>query len=383
VDTTPRGATVFLNQVDAKDATPSTLQNLAPGPYSVMVTRNGYLPWSKNLEIRPEQVTFANTIRLWLSGEASMLRLGSYEQIAANPEGDTIAALDTSSTEMVFFTSNNLALSRVRAPEFIQDEQSTIRWNPNGTALVMGGGREGEQAWWTAPDATSREAGVLPDGQYFWHGSDLTGYDGEREYVLDPRLRTLTSERTAVGKLGSLEGLTLEVNTSTGLLLLRSSSILHQAFQLPRGNWQFADQQGQYTLLKDGDRWLAARVRVDGNTAEEVVGDWPRWLPRSKIPTALFLNQNEIWIWELGSTPTLIARQSEPFVQVVWHPDGQTIFVATKNEVYALELDERNGRQRTSLATLDKIYDMTYADGALLISGESNGVRGIYRRIVE
>ena len=38
-------------------------------------------------------------------------------------------------------------------------------------------------------------------------------------------------------------------------------------------------------------------------------------------------------------------------------PDGQTIFVATKNEVYALELDERNGRQKTSLSNLDKIYE--------------------------
>jgi hypothetical protein len=184
-------------------------------------------------------------------------------------------------------------------------------------------------------------------------------------------------------QLGALDGLTLEVNTSTGFLNLRSRSILHQLFQLPRGDWQFADQQGAYTLLKDGNRWLAVRIRVDGNRAEEVTGDWPRWLPSSEIPTALFLNQNEIWTWELGSAPVLIARQSEPFVQVAWHPDGQTIFVASKNELYALELDDRGGRQKTSLASFDMIYDMTYADGSIFLNAEMGGVRGMYRRIVD
>lgn len=383
VDSLPRGATVFLNGTDAKDTTPSTLQNLAPGPYTITVSRNGYLPWEKNLEIKPEQVTFANDVHLWLEGDESMLKLGAYSSISASPDGDTLAAIDTSSTEIEFFSSNNRNISQVRAPDFVGDSAFSIRWNPAGTALVIGGGRAGEDAWWTAPDATSREAGVLPAGQYFWHDSELTGYDNERQYVLNPRLRTLASERLAAGKLGSLEGLSLEENTSTGLLVLRSRSILHQLFQLPRGNWQFADQQGQFTLLRDGDRWLAVRIRVDGNTADEVVGDWPRWLQDSKVPTALFLNQNEIWVWELGAAPILIARQSEPFVQVAWHPDGQTMFVASRNEVYALELDDRGGRQKTSLASFDRIYDMAYADGALYISAEQSGVRGIYRRVVE
>jgi hypothetical protein len=383
VDSVPRGATVFLNDQDIRDATAATLQNLAPGPYKIRVTRNAYLPWEKTLDVRAEQVTFANSIHLWFSAPATLMRQGLYSRITASADGDTIAALDASSTEMLFLTTDNRLISRVRAPESDLIAQAPIRWSLNGTSLLMGGTNVGEEAWWTAPDALSRESGVLPPGQFFWNANDLTGYDGERQYALNPRLRTLTSERLPASQLGTLEGLTLEVNTSTGFLNLRSRSILHQLFQLPRGDWQFADQQGAFTLLKDGNRWLAVRIRVDGNRAEEVTGDWPRWLPSSDIPTALFLNQNEIWTWELGSAPVLIARQSEPFVQVAWHPDGQTIFVASKNEVYALELDDRGGKQKTLLASFDKIYDMTYADGSVFVNAELGGVRGMYRRVVD
>lgn len=383
VDSIPRSAEVFLNGNDINNTTPATLQNLSPGPYAIRVTRNNYLPWEKTLDVRAEQVTFANAIHLWLNTVPSLMREGEFGRLSANQDGDTLAALDTSSTEILFLSTGNRLVSRVLTPEFVREEQPAMRWSENGTALVMGGGRIDEDAWWTAPDVLSRESGVLPQGQYFWNANELTGYDGERQYALNPRLRTLSSERLPPPRLGALEGLTLEENTSTGFLVLRSRSILHQLFQLPRGNWQFADQQGSYTLLKDSNRWLAVRIRVDGNTAEELTGDWPRWLPDSQVPTALFLNQNEIWTWELGLQPTLIARQSEPFVQVAWHPDGQTIFVATRSEVYALELDDRGGRQRTMLANFDRVYDMTYADGALFVSGELGGIRGIYRRIVD
>lgn len=383
MDSLPRGATVLLNNQDIKNTTPSTLQNLAPGPYAIRVTRNTYLPWEKTLDLKAEQVTFANEIHLWFSAPATFMRQGMFTRLSANNEGDTLATLDASSTEILFLATDNNIISRVRAPDSNIIAQAPIRWSDDGTSLVMGGTNVGEETWWTTPNALSLESGALPPGEFFWSANELIGYDGERQYTLNTRSNALASERLPTTHLGTLDGLTLEENTSTGLLVLRSRSILHQLFQLPRGNWQFADQQGAYTLLKDGNRWLAVRIRVDGNTAEEVTGDWPRWLPDAKTPTALFLNQNEIWTWELGASPTLIARQSEPFVQVVWHPDGQTIFVASKNEVYALELDDRGGRQKTSLANFDKIYDMTYANGSIFVNAELNGVRGMYRRIVD
>lgn len=383
VDSTPRSAAVYLNDVSANDPTPTTMQNMAPGPYTIRVSRTGYLPWQKTLDVHAEQVTFANLIHLWLDVPTVLVRAGDFSRISSNADGDTLAILDASTTELLFLTTDNRVISRLGAPVSDAIKNDPIRWNGNGTSLLMGGATLGEQAWWTTPNSLSQESGVLPPGQFFWNANELIGYDAERQYTLDTRTNALASELLPSSHYGSLDGLSLEMNTSTGKLFLRSQSILRQLFQLPQGNWQFADQQGAYTLLKDGDRWLSVRLRVDGNTAEEVNGDWPRWLTNAKIPMALFLNQNEIWTWALGEQPTLIARQSEPFVQVAWHPDGQTIFVASKNEVYALELDDRGGKQKTSLATFDKIYDMTYANGSIFVNAELNGVRGMYRRIVD
>lgn len=383
VDSTPRFAFVMLNAIDTKDSTPATLQNLAPGPYSLRVTREGYLPWEKVLDIKPEQVTFANAIYLWADAPTILREKGFFSQISASDDGATLAAVDASSTQLIFLTKNNGRLQTVSMPKNLALTPHLIRWNQSGTAIVVGGANPNDMAWWTTPDALSRDSGSLPPGQYFWDQNTLVGFDTTKQYTLNTRFKTLSSDKLADTKLGILEGLTLELNTSTGFLNLRSESILHKLFQLPRGNWQFAGQQDAYTLLKDGDRWLSARIRADGNTAEQVVGDWPRWLASSDQPTALLLNQNEVWRWDLGAQPELIARQSEPFVQVVWHPDGQTIFVADRKDVYALELDNRGGRQKTSLASFETVYDMAYANGTIFIAAEKDGVRGIYERVVE
>ncbi len=359
------------------------MQNMAPGPYTIRVSRAGYLPWQKALDIRAEQVTFANAIHLWTNSATSLVQTGTFTRLTANADGDTLATLDASSTQLLFLTPDHRTISRVNIPESPSIAQDPIRWSGNGTALIMGGATPGESAWWTTSETGTKEAGILPPGQFFWNSNELVGYDAERQYTLNTRTNALSSELLAESHIGAIAGLTLETNTSTGLLMLRSQSILRQVFQLPRGHWQFAGQQGAYTLLKDEDHWLTVRIRVDGNTAEEVTGDWPRWLQNANTPTALFLNQNEIWTQELGQQPVLIARQSEPFVQVAWHPDGQTIFVATKTDVYALELDDRNGRQQTPLAKFDKIYDMAYANGSIFVNAELNGARGMYQRIVE
>ena len=383
VDSTPRSARVFLNDRDVNDFTPTTLQNLAPGPYSIRVIRDGYLPWEKVLDLKPEQVTFANTISLWADTSPVLLQEGFFTQVSASDDGATLAVIDSTSTQCIFYTTDNRRIQSVALPKNLTTSPQPLRWNQNGTAVVLGGANLNDTAWWTTPDALSRDSGLLPPGQYFWDQNTLIGYDLQKQYTLNTRLRTLATIKLSDAKLGTLEGLTLALNTSTGFLNLRSESILHKVFQLPNGNWQFAGQKDDYTLLKDGNRWLSARIRADGNFAEQMVGDWPRWLPSSDKPTALFLNQNEIWRWQLGDQAELIARQSEPFVQVAWHPDGNTIFVANAKEVYALELDDRGGKQKTSLATFDEVFDFAYADGSLFIAAQKDGVRGLYQRVVD
>jgi hypothetical protein len=60
------------------------------------------------------------------------------------------------------------------------------------------------------------------------------------------------------------------------------------------------------------------------------------------------------------------------------------VFVATRDRVFSLELDERGGRIMTDLATgFTRIDAMTVTGKNLLISGEKDGGQGLYLRAIE
>jgi len=61
----PAGASVYINGKLSKDTTPTRIEELKPGPYSVEVRREGFYPWQKELVVRPNMVTKAEEIVLF------------------------------------------------------------------------------------------------------------------------------------------------------------------------------------------------------------------------------------------------------------------------------------------------------------------------------
>lgn len=100
-------------------------------------------------------------------------------------------------------------------------------------------------------------------------------------------------------------------------------------------------------------------------------------------PTRLLVNGGEIWTWDIGSDPELVYRQSERIVNAAWHKDANDVFFATATDVFALNLDPRDGRILTKLASFDKITDMTIAGKELLIAGTKDKKTGAWSLAVE
>lgn len=64
IETTPEGAKVILDGRLRKERTPARLANLLPGTYEITLTSEKFHPWSKALEIKSAQTTFATEIVL-------------------------------------------------------------------------------------------------------------------------------------------------------------------------------------------------------------------------------------------------------------------------------------------------------------------------------
>lgn len=65
VDSRPAGAAIYLNGSKYSDVTPARIEELKPGSYKVVVRREGFYPWEKDLEVRGNMVTKADRIVLF------------------------------------------------------------------------------------------------------------------------------------------------------------------------------------------------------------------------------------------------------------------------------------------------------------------------------
>src|SRR5690606_33664397 len=65
IDASPADAQVWINDIEIQKHIPIRLSNRAPGLYTLLITREGYLPWTMPLLVESEQTTCASDIVLY------------------------------------------------------------------------------------------------------------------------------------------------------------------------------------------------------------------------------------------------------------------------------------------------------------------------------
>jgi hypothetical protein len=382
-DSIPPGARITLNGQEAKRATPTSLLGLAPGPYDIRFEKAGYLPWQKTLEIKPEQATFADRVRLWLDTTPAHASDDLAMKLVTDDDGTKTAALLTTSTGWAvrILDTDGRTLAQAAVKGMATSSQPELLWNESGSALILDTQNpQANDAWM---DANTGQEGDLPPGDYSWEGSMIVGMSDRMRTTFDPRRGSFARETLVAGLAAQTDTFDLLASTTTGDMTIRPHSILRRLYALPRGTWTVEGIAGLYTLLRHQDQWLAV-TRSGEPESGLAEGTRPLWNDSGKDARALLLNGNEIWLWTPGEDPVLLIRQSSPFVSAVWHRGGDHVFVATRDRVFSLELDERGGRIMTDLATgFTRIDAMTVTGKNLLISGEKDGGQGLYLRAIE
>ncbi len=177
IDTAPKGATIILNGKTLEDRTPVTIQNVAPGTYTIRLEYKDYHPWEKTLEVKAERVTFANNIRLWPVSEPALELAAEAFAPALSPNERVLAFLDGSptGTRLAFYelaTGIARYVSFATAPD---GAHARLEWNNAGSAVLI---KDGSRAWValrsaaaavaTAGGGDSAQATSLPPNNYRW-----------------------------------------------------------------------------------------------------------------------------------------------------------------------------------------------------------------------
>jgi len=378
VDTTPDGVDIYLNGKKLEERSPLTQQDVAPGSYRIRLALDGYYPWEKTLEVRPERVTFVNDVILWPNVSPEKVVNAASRMISVSPNGKFFAYVRERNGDMGV-TVREISTNEESEFSFSTstfDGSGKIVWNSASTAAYVedAAGR----AW--IVQRTRRDVVALPAGAYRWSGNDLVGVTAGGRYTYNVSRGTTTRNALAPGVIDEEGGYDVFRATTSSEYVLRDQSLPNRHYQLPRGSWTFMEAPGGLLALTNGASAFLFSSSGDPTDGTLVPSDGVLRVVRADgAEKMIAVLQNEVWL--LGAdVEEVLLRKSEPIIGVEWHRLGRDVFYATTNNVISLNLDQRDGRIETPLAHFDEIFGLAYARRELFVSarqGESVGVWSI------
>ena len=129
----PKGASVYLDD-KLITATDNTL-NLTPNTYTVKIIKDGFLPWQKTIQIKPEIVFQADLQLFNAVPDLKPITLTGAINPTSSPDGSKIiysvaSASATKDNGLFLIESNNLAISLIRGTyRQLSPNLPTINWS--------------------------------------------------------------------------------------------------------------------------------------------------------------------------------------------------------------------------------------------------------------
>lgn len=377
VDTEPKGADIYLNRQKSEAKTPATLQNTAPGTYLIQLEKDGYHPWKKTLSVLPEMVTFANKIILWPVMDPEKIEESSITKLFSSPDHKTVVGFKNQNQDKqeIFVYEKNVITKTLQIDANIKP--SSASWNQDSTAAILKGYASGTKMTWFLT-LSPLQITALPEGNYHFQKTELVGMDNGYKITLNKN-GSLSKSNGTEYTLDEYDDFAIKKMPAEENLILVTTKNAEEGLILPRGNWRFYALDKNEILLNDGDDWLKLSISAYPFTSTQAKAENAYPLILNKQTFYLLVQNNELYIWEPEKEPELLYRQSEAITGAGWHPQGYDVFYATQNEIRMLNLDNRDGRMQTTLASFDEIRDVILADNNLFIAGKKSGTEGFWK----
>lgn len=147
VKSIPQGASVYINGVLAT-ATNNTISGIEPGKHTIKVVKNGYAPWSKEIEIFPELATDITAVLISQSPRLEPLTNTGASKPTLSPTLTKLAFLSSDAEApgiwIVSLTEGTLNLFRSSPSVVLKDTSITnysksnqLEWSPDEKYLLI------------------------------------------------------------------------------------------------------------------------------------------------------------------------------------------------------------------------------------------------------
>ncbi len=145
ISSTPDGALVYINDVP-KDATDTSIPELKPGRYTVRLEKEGYAPWTSEVEVRKELVTEINALLVPLYPSLKPLTFTGASHPIPSPDNQKIVyQVQSGQSAGIWFLSledRPFNLTHKPQPIILDTEdilysQARLTWSPHSNQLLI------------------------------------------------------------------------------------------------------------------------------------------------------------------------------------------------------------------------------------------------------
>ncbi|PJE64095.1 MAG: hypothetical protein COU90_04465 [Candidatus Ryanbacteria bacterium CG10_big_fil_rev_8_21_14_0_10_43_42] len=411
INTTPVRTTVYIDEAEKVTSFITGdifVQNLKPGSHTIIVEKEGFYSWKKNLMIEPHAVEEAHIVLVPEEPTSTVIKEGLFFDIYGSPSGRYLIPIESRPQERmrlsVFDTQTKTFLEPTPHTDpsllsFSSQDSPSLTWYNGDTFALL----ELADNWLlltpnlnntfalTSFYKKSKLSDALPQkpddviphpsynnayfilsgtSLYIWHASTET---------LQPLLETIAGIAVYNDRLLSLDAAHGTLYTST-LSAGDAKIISTSSISLPGPSRIYETETAHIAHAKE-DVWLLPKNQ--GNP-EHIAHDIPRSQVRTNGSNLVWWRDNEIWIrWTLPEEDlpyfqdefeSRLYKGQKPIKQVFYYPEEHYIIFTGGAVITILEMDGRSGNH--NIATLYEGIDprIFVPQNKKVIYGTDNGM---------
>lgn len=150
----PRNAEIFVDNKKNKNKTPSQVINVLPGTHELLITKETYVPWIKNLDVYSGETTFSEDIVLFLEDRPKTTLGTGSEEILINKDKDKYALIDNKYQLLI----TDVEQAKIFNINTFDKNYELLDWSSDNQKILM---RDNENKYFSF-DIDQKELNAIP-----------------------------------------------------------------------------------------------------------------------------------------------------------------------------------------------------------------------------
>jgi len=371
----PRNADIFIDNKKIKQKTPTQFVEISSGKYDVAVQKDQYVTWTKKLEIRSGETTFAEDIVLFLAERKKTELSGGGSKWIINKQKSQYGFLDT---------ENNLTITDIEQEKtfvvFKFDKQyQLIDWSPDNQEILLQ--LNNIYYLFNLNQKNIKPLKINNVDKIIWDNNDqgLIWYQKNNKIF-----RHYISLANGVDEALDMETIFSDFDLAGDYILALTQDNKNYQFQKIRKNsLEIIDSisninQGQIKAWQADEELsifsLGASFYVKKKDNNPVV--IPHTIADIHDDRILYTNGYETSLYNFKEEwSTLIDRSTKIVTDILWHPNGSYFLSESNDQTVITEIDGRD--QRNTIAILENPLKKLYlfnkkGDKLFILNNEEN-----------